>query len=180
MKYAQDNHRKIVLTGGPCCGKTTTLDALRKKGHKVLPETAREVIQEGIYHPSLSVEDFQNEILRRQVEREQELEGLNFLDRGALDGIAYSLIFLGRVPEFFKDHNFMGRYGRVFVLDRFSLVNDGVRVEGNDEEAGIVHDRIHRVYFEHGYNPIRVPIMPVEERVDFILNHIQIDERRCE
>lgn len=39
--------KKIVLTGGPCCGKTTLIEELNKRGYPVLHETAREVLNEG-------------------------------------------------------------------------------------------------------------------------------------
>ena len=46
--------RKIVLTGGPCAGKTTAMswvqNAFTEKGYKVLfvPETATELISGGV------------------------------------------------------------------------------------------------------------------------------------
>ena len=129
------NLKRIVLSGGPCCGKTTTIDFLRKQGHRILPEMAREVIEEGIYHPSKNVLEFQEEILRRQILQEEKTSGLVFLDRSALDGMVYSLFFLNKVPKVFFNHNLHSRYDKIFILDRFPLKKDGVRVESSDKDA---------------------------------------------
>jgi predicted ATPase len=164
---------KIVLTGGPCCGKTTTLNEIKRRRHKTLDEAARLVLEEGIYHPSKGVDTFQEAILRKQLENERALEGLAFLDRSAIDGIAYSVLFTRSIPEFFNKHDFRNRYSQVFFLDRFPLQNDGVRVESSDEEAQRVHDMILQTYLHQGYSPVRVPIMPVEERVEYILGRLE-------
>lgn len=166
-----DKKQRIVLTGGPCCGKTTTLAELRRREYKVVEEAARAVIEEGIYHPSKSALDFQTAILRRQIALEEQASGTVFLDRSALDGIAYSLLFLNQVPKEFFQHNLHSRYFKVFILDRFPLQKDGARVENSDEEAARIHGAIEGAYLAYGYTPLRVPIMPVEKRVNFILAH---------
>jgi predicted ATPase len=173
IKTNQNKHKRIVLTGGPCCGKTTTINALRAKGHRVMDEAARLVLEEGVYHPSKNVLEFQEAILRKQIESEQTLDSLAFLDRGAIDGVAYSLFFTNQIPEFFNQHNLIGRYDQVFLLDRFPLQQDGTRVESSDEEAQKIHDIIHRTYINHGYRPIKVPILPIEDRVNFILDYVK-------
>ena len=67
---------KIVLTGGPCAGKTTTIsrieEHLTNKGYHVLVlnECATEMIKGGIRpfgENAVSVYDFQNEILNLQL-----------------------------------------------------------------------------------------------------------------
>ena len=100
---------KIVLTGGPCAGKTTTISRIEehlvKKGYHVLVlnECATETIKEGI-RPfgdyAVSVYDFENEILNLQIFKEKRFN--DFLknysddakivilyDRGTVDIKAY-------------------------------------------------------------------------------------------
>ena len=60
----------LVVTGGPCAGKTTLITRLGELGHPILPEAAAEVIIEGIHHPSRDPVAFQREVLRRQLGRE--------------------------------------------------------------------------------------------------------------
>lgn len=100
---------KIVLTGGPCAGKTTTISRIEehlvKKGYHVLVlnECATETIKEGIRpfgENAVSVYDFENEILNLQLFKEKRFK--DFLkkydddvkivilyDRGAVDIKAY-------------------------------------------------------------------------------------------
>lgn len=100
---------KIVLTGGPCAGKTTTIsrieEHLNEKGYHVLVlnECATELIKGGI-RPSgenaLSVYDFQNEVLNLQVYKEKRYQDIIdkfddsakcilVSDRGVIDNKAY-------------------------------------------------------------------------------------------
>lgn len=79
---------KIVLTGGPCAGKTTTItkleEHLNERGYHVLVlnECATEMIKGGI-RPfganKATVYDFENEILNLQLYKEKRY--LDFLDK---------------------------------------------------------------------------------------------------
>ena len=97
---------KIVLTGGPCAGKTTALswmqNAFTKMGYTVLfvPETATELINSGITPVSCgSNADFQKCLLKLQLDKEnvflQAAQTMNsekiliVCDRGMLDSKAY-------------------------------------------------------------------------------------------
>ena len=40
---------KIVITGGPCSGKTALVDKLFEKGYEIIPEVAREIIEKKHY-----------------------------------------------------------------------------------------------------------------------------------
>ena len=79
---------KIVLTGGPCAGKTTTItkieEHLIEKGYHVLVvnECATEMIKAGIRpfgDNKATVYDFENEILNLQLYKEKRY--LDFLDK---------------------------------------------------------------------------------------------------
>ena len=100
---------KIVLTGGPCAGKTTTIsrieEHLTKKGYHVLVlnECATEMIKGGIRpfgNNSVSVYEFENEILNLQLFKEKRYKEfldnysddtkiIILYDRGAVDVKAY-------------------------------------------------------------------------------------------
>lgn len=100
---------KIVITGGPCAGKTTVLSQLTQvfteRGYKVLvvPESATELIPNGIVPGMLgmSMEEFQRVILCKQINKEELYDtiALNLekdygkvlvlCDRGLMDGQAY-------------------------------------------------------------------------------------------
>lgn len=96
---------KIVITGGPCAGKTTGMswiqNAFSKRGYKVLfvNEAATELINSGVQPWSFSICDFQTSILQMQLAKEKIYEDvaktsdfekiLIVCDRGALDGKAF-------------------------------------------------------------------------------------------
>ena len=110
MRMTEENNQaavtKIVITGGPCAGKTTGMswiqNAFTELGYLVLfiPETATELIQAGM-EPKLcrSTEDFQKSLLSLQLAKEKVFEQtartmkaskvLIVCDRGALDNKAY-------------------------------------------------------------------------------------------
>ena len=99
----------IVLTGGPCAGKTTTIscvkDYLESKGYHVLllNECATELINAGIRpfgENAIPVFDFQNEILNLQLYKEKrymdiieklpkDTQCIILSDRGIMDSKAY-------------------------------------------------------------------------------------------
>lgn len=100
---------KIVITGGPCAGKTTVMSRLTgvftERGYKVLvvPEGATELIPNGIIPgmKGMSMEEFQEVIIRKQLDKEELYdiiaENLSesydkiliLFDRGLMDGQAY-------------------------------------------------------------------------------------------
>lgn len=97
---------KIVITGGPCAGKSTAMswvqNAFTKMGYSVLfvPETATELITGGVAPWTCGTnEEFQKCLLRLQMEKERvfeqaarSMDGSKVLivcDRGALDNKAY-------------------------------------------------------------------------------------------
>lgn len=100
--------KKIVLTGGPCAGKTTVLanieQYLKELGYKVfiVSETATELINSGlspIDKNGVGIVKFQEYVLKYQLKKEQLYEEIaaNFphdkiviiCDRGILDGKAF-------------------------------------------------------------------------------------------
>ena len=97
---------KIVITGGPCAGKTTALswimNSFTERGYVVLfvPETATELINGGVAPWTCkSNADYQFCQMRLQLEKEKVFEQaarvmkkdkvLIVCDRGALDNKAY-------------------------------------------------------------------------------------------
>lgn len=99
------NIKIIVVTGGPCGGKTSLIPALEEKLKSngwhllVVPETATEIVGSGISRELLSPIEFQNLIVSKQIAKERfymdaatHLSCDNILilcDRGILDGAAF-------------------------------------------------------------------------------------------
>lgn len=170
--------KKIVLTGGPCSGKTTIIEELSQRGYSVLKETAKEIIEKRKHIPISKEESFirQDLIFKTQLMKEEKIEKENynllFLDRSLIDGLGYSLFYCGE--DSIKDYlPFVQKmkYDAIFLLELLPFNSEGFRPE-NEEEARNISDSISNLYKRLGYNLINVPVMSLEKRIDFILEQI--------
>lgn len=178
MKQPQST-QWYVLTGGPSSGKTTTIELLRARGFKVVPEHAREYIDEQLEAGKTLAEirshneEFQRVIIQRQIEHEESLNPHEqvFLDRAIPDSLAYYR-FLGLEPDhFLLDAVRSSHYKKVFVLELLPLSPDEVRTEDLLEQQRI-HDELIQVYRELDCRVEVVPVMEAQERVDYILSRL--------
>jgi predicted ATPase len=164
---------KVVLSGGPCVGKSTLIRKLEERGFLVVHEQATEVISDNGPMPWDDHEAFQYEVLRRQQAKEASLQQapLLFLDRGAFDGIPYRQVYGRSVPEFFGDLQ-PGMYDVCYLLDPLPWEADGLRYESSEFTAEI-NPMFARVYEECGIPVVRVPVMEnAEARLQFILRSV--------
>lgn len=162
----------VVITGGPCVGKTTLIKALRQNGHKVMPEVGTIVIRRGLEHPARNRHAFQASVLQRQLKMEARHAGeTRFLDRGLLDGAAYYQIDALPVPADF-DALDVSHYRVCFVLEPLGMFeHDGIRPQFEDLEfTERLTPLLENCYSERGIRTIRVPAMTVDERVKFVEN----------
>lgn len=167
-----------VLTGGPCAGKTTTIDELAKRGYPVLAEPARIIIDEKLAAGQtigeiVSDPDWLPSVVRRAHAQESMLpkDEPFFLDRAAPDSIAYYRLHNRPLEAFFQRVLKEVRYRKIFLLDLVDFTNDSGRPE-TPEEAKQLHQLIREGYESVGYEPIPVPVLPLPERADFILGHL--------
>ena len=151
---------RIVLTGGPCAGKTTGLAQVEQRltslGYTVviMEEMATQAMKSGVNITNLK-EDFQYLLVKLQKQRDEiynetlkNIEGniVILYDRGILDGKAYSeekefADVLRRVG--LKENEVRGYYDAVFHLssvaigaeEYYTKENNKVRIESTIEEA---------------------------------------------
>ena len=167
---------KIVITGGPCAGKTTGMNwiqnAFTKLGYLVLfvPETATELIQAGI-DPKLCKTngDFQRNLLTLQLDKEKVFEQaagtmkaskvLIVCDRGALDNRAYmdNLEFAQLMEHLGTNEiELRDNYDAVFHLvtaakgakEFYTTANNAARKE-TPEEAAALDDKLIAAWTGH-------------------------------
>jgi predicted ATPase len=62
-------------------------------------------------------------------------------------------------------------YRKVFLLECLPLVRDYARREDETEQRRL-RDLLHEVYHSLPFPVVHVPVMPAEERVDFILANL--------
>jgi predicted ATPase len=168
----------VIFTGAPSSGKTSVVSELHRRGYKTHFEIARALIEERmqtgmtLLQARGDVMEFQKEILRRKLDFMQGLppDDLVFLDRGCGDSITYfRLAGLDLAPAIAAAELYVPR--AVFLFARLPLETDAVRIEDEDTAARMAHDHA-ADYAALGHSVIHVPIMPVDDRIRFILDHL--------
>lgn len=185
---------KIVLTGGPCAGKTTTNERIEefftKMGFVVftLPEAATLFIKAGanflthdrnLYfeiHKSMMTFLLQMEDSFRQIAEAYEKPALIVNDRGAMDLSAYMTPedwhrLLHEVSQ--TEEALLNRYRAVFHLctsakgapNSYTLSNNSARMEETLAEAVSVDDNLIRAWQKH-------PDLHIVESTEFVKDKI--------
>ena len=192
---------KIVITGGPCAGKTTALENIKKyfseKGFGVLflHETATELISGGIAPWTLETNyEFQRAILNLQNEKEdiiltsaKTLKGydkiLLVLDRGTMDNKAYlsNYDFYRLLDEYeISEQDLLDRYDAVFHLvtaakgaEKFyTFSNNSARTE-SVESAIELDDKTIYAWENHPHHKILDNSTPFDEKIKRLINEIE-------
>ena len=190
---------KIVLTGGPCAGKTTALSWINnyfsKRGYTVLnvSETATDLISNGVAPWTCGSNfDFQANLLKLQKEKEKIFENaastmknekiLIVCDRGVLDGKAYmkDIEFKRALKEAgtseIKERD---SYDAVFHLvtaakgkeEYYTLSNNCARTE-SIEDAKILDDKIIAAWTGHPHFRIIDNSTEFEEKLERLISEI--------
>ena len=192
---------KIVLTGGPCAGKTTALSWINnyfsKRGYTVLfvPETATELITNGVAPWTCGTNfDYQTFQIRLQKIKEQIFDEaaktmksdkiLIVCDRGILDNKAYM-----KDVEFKKVLKELGTnetkerdsYDAVFHLvsaakgkeEAYTLANNVARTE-NIEQAKKLDDKIISAWTGHPHFRIIDNSTEFEQKLERLLKEITL------
>jgi predicted ATPase len=167
-----------VITGAPCCGKTTLIDQLAGQGFRTVPEVARQYFEKELARGRAigEIRKDRAAMTRRLTEMTLRIEaGLRadeflFLDRGLPDALAFFRV-AGLNPNAILSACFHHRYASVFVLDRLPAEKDGVRLDG-DATRDLLGAWHARDYGALGYDVVRVPVLTPEERLAFVLEKL--------
>lgn len=168
-----------VITGGPSSGKTTTVNLLKERGYITTFEHARHYLDtqrlkgktiEDVRKKQL---EFQLGVLEMQIEQEKQIlpEVLVFLDRAIPDALAYYRFLNLPVEQKLTEALRTVSYKKVFLLDFLPLIKDYARTEDEAAQRKI-HELLFEVYESLSFPLIHVPVLPPEERVEFILKNI--------
>jgi predicted ATPase len=117
--------------------------------------------------------EFQLGVLDMQIEQEKQISPnvQVFLDRAIPDALAYYRFLNLKPDEKLIEALKNVSYKKVFIMDYLPLINDYARLE-NEEGQKKIHELITEVYESLPFPVVHVPILPPEERVDFILKHL--------
>lgn len=168
--------KQYILTGGPGTGKSSIILALERRGEYVVREAAEDTIRymqaSGIEEPWLRY-DFQKEVVLLQQQREARIpESIEriFFDRGLYDSLAYIQKYGHPMfPEFLEATKDC-MYDKVFLVENLGKCeNTDYRAESL-EEALDLEKRQRENYEKLGFEIITVPVMTLEDRVNFVLS----------
>jgi predicted ATPase len=179
----QYNTNWCAITGAPSSGKTSVIEELAHRGFAIQNEVARELIEQALRHGKTlaqvrdadHVQDLQRRILKLKVAREMGLnrETFIFTDRGTPDSITYFRLAKMDVAAAIEASKIF-RYKAVFLFERLpAFTHDDVRTE-SEQQAREIEQMLESDYKALGYDVIRVPVLTVAGRADFILSRIGI------
>lgn len=166
--------RRIVITGGPCSGKSTFLEYVQKHAEALSytilidHESASDLISGGISPASMGMYEFQKYVVALQRKKEElffeaakEIRAdrvVVFMDRGLFDDKGYvSDLEFAKILESFSltEEEVLGNYDMVLHLttaakgtDAYTTENNTARYESR-EEAVEVDDMILRSWSAH-------------------------------
>lgn len=201
MEKKQKKITEIVITGGPCAGKTSGMNSIKetfeKKGYGVvfIPETATELISSGIspytMHGNVEYQLYQ---MKLQLEKERiYLEAARALpgydkvivvcDRGLMDNKAY--VTDNEFGEILanigiNEEDIYGRYDAVFHLvsaangaeKAYTLSNNSARTE-TPEQAIELDNRLQHVWRRHKYYRVIDNSMGFGDKIKKLVSEIE-------
>jgi predicted ATPase len=180
MRIARKNFH--ILTGGPGAGKTTLIEALRRRGFICVDEAGRQIIREQkrIGGDAMHTGDRAKYIelmLSRSIHAYDQVAGVEapvFFDRGILELVGYcEMSGLGVPGHLRKAVEIFGYSETVFILPPWEEIYRGDEERVQDfREAVASFEALAEVYPKLGYRLVEVPRLPVQERADFILGQI--------
>ncbi len=172
-----------VITGGPGSGKTTVLAELARRGNICVPEDARAVIQEqvavgGRAVPWADAPAFAELLMQRSISTWNRFANLRptapvYFDRGVGDAFTCADLMGYTLPGNLCEQAMRCHYREpVFVAPWWPEIytTDEERRQSRKEAERTEH-AIERTYTELSYRIVRLPLVSVDERADFILSH---------
>lgn len=180
MKYYSQNY--YIISGAPGSGKSTILEQLKQKGYICVDEPAREIIAEqraingnGLYDRDKKL--FLELMLSRSIYQYKQLYNKYrtdqpvIFDRGIIDVIGYAKLFevdaasainAAKIYQYNKNVLFLPSWQEMYTADEDRLMSF--------ESAKNFGNLIRRGYIDEGYKINDVPLVSIEERVEFIIN----------
>jgi len=174
--------QKYIISGDPGTGKTTIINALKKKDHYCAEEISRELIAEqisigGNILPWKDQIAFENKIAHRRYKQylDSPENCICFFDRSSVDCIAYlnnnKLESTSQINQIIKNCIFNKT---VFYTPIWEEIykNDSERQESFDQSIRI-DKYLKDSYIKFGYTIIEIPKTTLDKRIDFILSQIK-------
>lgn len=175
-----------AFTGGPGSGKTSVLSHLSKSGYIIVPETAREIIKDRIRQglsPRPALKEFARLMLEKDLDNfktHRQNEYTVLFDRSFVDSLCLLHKYdKGEYDRIKSELTIYRLNTKVFIFPPWSMIykNDEER-DQTFAESVTVFEMLSEWYTKEGYTLLEVPKESVEERIKFILHHIEQDSRK--
>lgn len=168
-----------AISGVASSGKTTIINKLEEKGYNTVHEAATEFVKMQfangftIEQIRKNEEIFQEIILHLKVFYENllDFETVTFIDRGLPDTVAFYKMYNIEMPAHIKKLIANASYKKIFLFERLPLIKEDYRPEPEAEIAQM--DQYNKkAYEELGHTVISVPVMSIEERLQFVIDNL--------
>ena len=179
---AEREDRFIIVTGGPGSGKTTLIEALGRRGLQRMPEAGRAIIREqvaigGKALPWADRAAFAELMLGwelRSYREAQALQGPVIFDRGVPDVLGYLRLCGLDVPAHAETAARLYRYNtKVLIAPPWpAIFTQDTERKQSLAEAEATYRALAETYEALGYELVPLPLVPVEQRVDFVMQLI--------
>jgi predicted ATPase len=170
-----------IISGGPCTGKSSVVEALGKLGYNVVNEVSRTVANSDERFAGKSVKEINHDLFQGAIFEFQKKvfgglgDGVFFFDCGVGDSLAYRKFRGVSIGQDILDFAKEVRHDKIFILDVLDhYEQDELRKETREDQK-IVHGFIIEAYRKLGHDIIFVPAMSVKDRVRFILDRVDDD-----
>lgn len=174
--------KHYVITGAPSTGKSSVITELRNMNFECHGEIARDIIKENQENnlnifPWVNMKEFSDMVYSRMKTTLSTIENdLCFLDRSVVDLIGYMNFADEAAPKNYSELAKSANYAeKVFIMPLWEsiYINDNERKE-SIEQAKNIDLNLRKAYTEHGFTLIDVPLLPIKERAQFIINEIEL------
>ncbi len=175
--------KRYVLSGCSGGGKSTLLSELQRRGFQTFEEPGRQIVREeqavgGTALPWVDPEAFATKAIEMSVaafDAAESAHGPVFYDRSFIDAISYVSHLRGELSPENRRLIDTRRYAdQVFLTPPWPEIfkNDSERQTSFDSAAA-EYEHLRVSFVEFGYDPTLLPKLAVEERVTFLLEHIE-------
>ncbi|MFA6268760.1 MAG: ATP-binding protein [archaeon] len=175
--------QKFVIAGGPCAGKSTTIELLEDAGYSTLHETSKPIIDKyraehngTIPWKTKDGKSFQHLTLYEQLKQESALSpcGIYFLDGALPDRVAICEHERVTVPPDIKQQLENQTYTKVFLLEQLpcELYKPDSHRPNSVSNSRTIGKVIEKYYSTSKFPLVKIPFTTPKKRLQLILKEV--------